>query len=282
MVQWMREHPAAVKVLAGEFTVLGLALVGLGGLGAVSTGFTAISTAVGILTGAEGLATVGVALGAPLLGPIGLAVLAIGALGVAIYAFRHSSEKELAELSGTKIVHPSASAIKTMQEHGIRPPEFDDAYKSEEQVARLEESYKQDFLRRKAKEAHDEYIKRATEEGIKSGRIKEIKLGPERSAADYAEGQRKIEEEYAEIQRRNEKTNAPKLSMKQDPGQRKAAEEPTYMQKILDSINKNTQVSVYIDSKEITSYMVTPNSNGTTGINPTAFKTTPGMGNLGL
>lgn len=117
MIQWMREHQTATKVLAGSFAALGAAMAIGGTLLLLKAGFSGISLLLGGAGAAGGSGLIGAIAG--LANPVGIAVLALGTLAAAAYAFRPMTQGEVDQHRG---VHLSPEAMARSREMGWTPP----------------------------------------------------------------------------------------------------------------------------------------------------------------
>lgn len=121
LMHTLSQYPGLVKAITIGFVSLGAAMsisgtlmllrVGFGGLGIAMTAFSAALPAIGVAAGA-------------LLTPVGLAVVALGTLAAAIYAFRPISQGEVdsyKDQGGAKLT-PSAKARVDAGELGPRRP----------------------------------------------------------------------------------------------------------------------------------------------------------------
>lgn len=110
--EFVRDHSTAIKVLTGAFIGLAGAMLFGGSVLLLSGAMQGLGVALNILTGGTGVPAVVAALGAPLLGPIAIAVLAIGTIAAACYAFRALTKEEVdaSKTEGGAKLSPEARA----------------------------------------------------------------------------------------------------------------------------------------------------------------------------
>lgn len=106
MARWARENPGLAKGIVGVFGALGALAVAGGGLMLIAGGIKAVALAFGVVKGAGLAGAV-----ASILGPVGLAITALGLLAAAAYAFKPLSRGELDSAGGERArLTPEAAA----------------------------------------------------------------------------------------------------------------------------------------------------------------------------
>jgi hypothetical protein len=108
---WIDRHRELTKILVGAMVGLAGAMAIGGTVLVLRAGFTGLGIAINLLTNGTGVPALGIALGA-IISPIGIAVLAIGTIAAACYAFRGLSVGEInsAKTDGGAQLTPEARA----------------------------------------------------------------------------------------------------------------------------------------------------------------------------
>lgn len=109
---FIHDHPVAVRALTVAFAGLAAAMVFGGSVLLLSGAMSGLGIALNVLTAGTGVPALIAVLGAPLLGPIAIAVSAIGLVAAAFYAFRGLTKAEVdaAKIDGGAKLTPEARA----------------------------------------------------------------------------------------------------------------------------------------------------------------------------
>jgi len=119
--EFAKEHPGIVKGLTVAFAGLAVTLAIGGTITLLAAGFSGLSLAAGVAAGASGIPLIGGALAA-LAGPVGIAVLVIGTIAAACYAFRGLTKEEVSSARTEGGARLTADAMARSNEMGWKPP----------------------------------------------------------------------------------------------------------------------------------------------------------------